>query len=254
MCCFSGAVERVADTSIFARPVDNGRQILVYAMTISTKSDVAMILPLPVPAGSPDDAVRFINLKEYPAFFKDLKRGFPEPVSRGGFTFGTKSAAPGAAPQALEVVQVGEFEASFVPAVKDFGRLDERFRLPDQTWDQLPDYKGYGFAVFKLKKTATTVHPMAFEFPRANPKQIFFPTVHIHDGKVHGKATFDHALYCQKRDGEKLSLPDWRESEGVASQFMTVAKSAGVVEGAKHCYLKKIQGERKNEDIALALA
>lgn len=250
MCCFSGHVERVADTSIFARSVDKGRQILVYAMTIETRSDVAMILPLPVPAGSPEDAVRFINLKEYPDFFVDLKAGFPEPVSRGVAPSAATPALKAEAPK-LEVVQVGEFEASFVPAVKDFGRLDARFRLPDQTWEQLPAYKDYGFAVFKLKATATEIHPMAFEFPRANPKQLFFPTVHIHDGKVHPKATFDHALYCQKRDGERLSLPDWRESDRTAAQFMKGSKAAGVVDGARHCYLKQIRGERKNEDIVL---
>jgi hypothetical protein len=35
----------------------------------------------------------------------------------------------------LEVIQVGDFEASFVPTVKDFSRLDERFRLPSAVWD-----------------------------------------------------------------------------------------------------------------------
>ena len=250
MCCFSGPVDRVADTSIFARSVENGRQILVYAMTISTRNDVAMILPLPVPPGSAEDAVRFISLKEYPDFFKDLKKGFPEPVSRS--LMPTKSAPPAAAtPAKLEVVQVGEFEASFVPTVKDFSRLDARFRLPDQTWEQLPATKDYGFAVFKLKPTATEVHPMAFEFPRVNPKQLFFPTVHIHDGKVHAKAAFDHALYCQKRDGEKLSLPDWRESDVTAGQFMKTSKAAGVLDAARHCYLKEVRGERKNEDVVL---
>jgi len=251
MCCFSGHVERVADTSIFARSVDNGRQILVYAMTISTKTDVAMILPLPVPAGSPEDAVRFISLKEYPDFFKDMKKGFPEPVSRGLMVKSAPAPAADVPTPKLEVVQVGEFEASFVPTVKDFSRLDARFRLPDQTWDQLPAYKEYGFAVFKLKPTATEVHPMAFEFPRANPKQLFFPTVHIHDGKVRPTAKFDHALYCQKRDGEKLSLPEWRESDVLAGQFMTVPKAAGIIDGTRHCYLKEVKGQRKNEDIVL---
>ena len=249
MCCFSGPVERVADTNIFARAVESGRQILVYSMTIATRNDVAMILPLPVPEGSPEDAVRFISLKEYPDFFKDMKKGFPEPVLRR-LEVGSKSLPrPTAKVEPLQVVQVGEFEASFVPTVKDFGRLDERFRLPDQTWEQLPAYRNFGFAVFKLKKTATTVHPMAFEFPRANPRQLFFPTVHIHDGKVHPEATFDHALYCQKREGDKLSLPDWRESNVLAGQFMDVGKTAGIVDGAAHCYLKRVKGKRKNEDL-----
>src|SRR6185295_3169401 len=221
MCCFSAKVDRGADTSIFARSVENGRQLLVYSMTISTKNDVAMILPLPVPPNSPDDALRFIDLKGYPDFFHDLKLGFPEPVSRSVLPAASKSR-PTPAAEPLPVVQVGNFEASFVPAIKDFGRLDARFRLPDQTWDALPAYKDYGFAVFKLKKDATTVHPMAFEFPRQDPKKIFFPTVHIHDGQVRDKASFDHALYCQKREADKTSLPEWRESDTPAARFMKV--------------------------------
>jgi len=248
MCCFSGPVEKVADTSIFARSVENGRQILVYSMSISAKHDVAMILPLPVPAGTADDAVRFIDLKEYPNFFLDLKLGFPEPRSRSLSFPGTKSAAPEVGAIPLPVVQVGEFEASFVPAVKDFGRLDARFRLPDKTWESLPAYKEYGFAVFKLRKESTTVHPMAFEFPRKDPAKVFFPTVHIHDGQVHPNATFDHALYCQKREADRTSLPEWRESATPAAQFMNLPKSQGIIDGRSHCYLRKIRGERKNED------
>jgi hypothetical protein len=246
MCCFSGPVERVADTSIFARSVENGRQLLVYSMTVATKQDVAMILPLPVPPNPAEDAVRFIDLKEYPDFFHDLKLGFPEPVSRSFLP--TKSAAPAPAAEPLAVVQVGNFEASFVPTVKDFGRLDARFRLPDQTWEALPAYKDYGFAVFKLKKDASTVHPMAFEFPRADPKRVFFPTVHIHDGKVHDKASFDHALYCQKREGDHTSLPEWRESTLPASQFMKVDKAQGILDGKAHCYLRTIRGSQRNQD------
>ena len=106
------------------------------------------------------------------------------------------------------MVEVGSFVASFVPTVKDFSRLDEQFRLPDGTWDKLPAYKDYGFAVFKLKKGEQKVHPMAFEFPRADKTRLFFPTVHIHDGKVHDQAGFDHVLYCQGVDTRMR----WRES------------------------------------------
>src|SRR5690606_13087928 len=97
----------------------------------------------------------------------------------------------------LEVVEVGSFVASFVPTVKDFSRLDEQFRLPAQTWDKLPEYRDFGFAVFKLKKGSRKVHPMAFEFARANPIRLFFPTVHIHDGTVKPTARFHHVLFCQ---------------------------------------------------------
>jgi hypothetical protein len=249
MCCFSGQVDRVADTNIFARSVENGRQLLVYSMTIAASREVAMILPLPVPAGTADDAVRFIDLKEYPDFFTDLKAGFPEPVTRA--YPGAKSAEPtvAAAPKPLQVVEVGDFEASFVPTVKDFSRLDARVRLPDNAWEKLPAYKGYGFAVFKLKLNATTIHPMAFEFPRADAAKVFFPTVHIHDGKVHDDARFDHVLYCQKREGDKTSLPEWRESERLAGAFVKTGKTQGIVDHRLHCYQRKIRGTRKNEDI-----
>ena len=249
MCCFSGPVESVTNTNIFARSVDGGRQLLVYAMNFSTKNDVAMILPLPVPAGVAEDAVRFISLKEYKEFFRDLKRGFPEPrfLSAGGTRAAKPEAVPAAAP--LKVVDVGEFEASFVPTLKDFSRLDARFRLPDQTWEQLPSYKGYGFAVFKLKKEATSAHPMAFEFPRADASKVFFPTVHIHDGQVHPQADFDHTLYCQKREGERTSLPDWRESPLLAAEFMQFQKAQGIIDAQAHCYMKRLAGQRKNEDV-----
>ncbi|MBX9583919.1 MAG: hypothetical protein K2X87_26775 [Gemmataceae bacterium] len=167
MCCFSGKVDAVADTTIFARPGEDGRQFLAYAMRFKAGDDLAMILPIPTPEGSQEDAVRFINLEKYPTFFDDLRKGFPEPPAPRAAGRDAPKLAKDDAP--LKVVEVGSFEASFVPAVKDFARLDARFRLPDGVWDELPRYKGYGFAVFKLKKGERKVHPMAFEFPRAAP-------------------------------------------------------------------------------------
>lgn len=249
MCCFSRPVESVTNTNLFARSAEKGRQFLVYSMTLSSQEDLAMILPIPVPPASPEDAVRFISLKEYPGFFKDLKSGFPEPIPLSAGR-GAKSETPGkAAP--LAVVEVGEFEASFVPAVKEFARLDPRFRLPENTWEKLPAYRAFGFAVFKLKKGAKTLHPMAFEFPRANPKQLFFPTVHIHDGKVHPTAAFDHSLYCQKGEGDSFSLMSWQESPLEAARFVTVEKAQGLLDGARHAYRKTIRGAQKNEDVVL---
>jgi hypothetical protein len=48
MCCFSQPVELVGDTNIFARS-DNVRQFLVYSMSYAAPTDLAMVLPLPVP-------------------------------------------------------------------------------------------------------------------------------------------------------------------------------------------------------------
>src|SRR5436305_14937280 len=139
MCCFSRAVEHVSQTRIFARSAGKGRQYVVYSMMIDAKEDLAMILPIPVPPKSPDDAVKFINLEKYPEFFLDLKKGFPPLPTAAPASRGHSLSAGGIKPK-LEVVPVGSFEASFVPSIADFARLDERFRLPEGTWAALPQY------------------------------------------------------------------------------------------------------------------
>src|SRR5262249_51979047 len=151
MCCFSQPVELVADTNIFARS-DNGRQFLVYSMSYAARSELAMVLPLPVPPGPSEDAVRFINLQRYPTFFDDLRRGFP-PRMLYPRCLGARAISLDA--PKLRVHDVGDFEASFVPRIADFDRLDERFRIPPDVWARLPAYHDFGFAVFKLKASAS---------------------------------------------------------------------------------------------------
>lgn len=270
MCCFSGypggrrfrSVEKVSGTNIFARSANgNGRQVLVYSMNLRSRIDLAMILPLPVPVACPEDAVRFISLKEYPDFFKDMKQGFPDypPIPRGAV--GLAQPVPALARPKLQVHQVGDFEASYVPTMNDWDRLDERFRIPTGIFDAVPAYREFGFAVFKLKATqqakpwfgflggkpdTKTIHPMAFEFPRADPDNLFFPTVHVHDGKFHLTAEFDHTLYCQIRGAD---LPGWRRSAGLARSFLSVSKGNGVFEPDRLCYKRDIRGDVLNEDI-----
>jgi len=246
MCCFSRPVESVSATNIFVRDAGAGRQFLVYSMSYRASEDLAMVLPLPVVPGGPEDAVKFIDLHGYKDFFRDLKSGFPEKERRSIFRSLSKSDAMPAA-QTLAVVNVGSFEASFVPQIKDFTRLDARFRLPDGVWDKLPAYARFGFAVFKLRKDADSVHPMALSFPRVDPAKLFIPTVHIHDGKVHPTAHFDHSLYCQV-GSQHRRVADWRESPQAALSFMRLPDSQGLIDGNSHCYLKQLSGNLKNQD------
>jgi hypothetical protein len=250
MCIFSPYVSTVASTKIFARSATGGRQFLVYAMQYSASVEVAMILPLPVPSFAPEDAVHFIDLSGYAEFFDDLAKGFilPQPARlyQGPVPRGI---------QPLAVQQVGSFEASFVPQLADFSRLDRRFRLPERTWEQLPQYAHHGFAVFKLKEGARKVHPMAFEFPRRNPNELFFPTVHVHDGKVKAKARFDHLLYCQTPQQQKGWLissdafPPIQPSP--ASQFMDIAKSQGILDADEAVQMQNLFGMLPNEDVVV---
>lgn len=247
MCRFSRPVRSVSSTTIFARDKGDGVELLVYGMKLAADEELAMILGLPVRPGGGDDALRFVDLSIYPGFFDDLDAGFPDeeralarPRGLGG---DDRSKAP------LAVVEVGSFEASYVPSIADFDRLDPRFRLPPGVWDQQPGSAGFGFAVFKLKPGERRIHPMAFEFPRAEPATLFFPTIHVHDGRVHPTAGFDHALYYQRRDGERAGVAsEWEESHRPAGEFVGW-QGREIVDLALRVYRRKIKGEARNEDI-----
>lgn len=200
-----------------------------------------MILPVPVAAGHGEDAMKFIDLSAYPDLFQDMTRGFP--ITRSRSAPGPFGAVPAAAP--LKVERVGAFDASYVPTVTDFHRLDPRFRLPDGTWEKLPGYAGFGFAVFKLREGRQDYHPMAFSFPSAVPDRLFFPTLHIHDGQIHKKAIFDHTLYCQ---GQGMKPGEWQESPQLAIQFMKPGKTQGIVLPGHHMYRRALTGELANTD------
>lgn len=251
MCCFSGNVTFVRGTRIFARITDIGRQAIVYQMEFGAKQDVAMILPLPVAKDADEKTVKFIDLSGYENFFQDLRSGFPFPKGPG--RGGSASLAIPASPF-LEVKKVGAYDASFVPTVKDFERLDPRFRLPAETWSALPVYADHGFAVFKLRVGEKHVHPMAFTFPTRRPETLFFPTVHIHDGKVHAEEDFDHQLYCQVAQTGLFAMTQWQESERLAAAFTKPEKSEQLIVGDAHVYRRALLGKLKNEDVILAAA
>lgn len=249
MCCIQPPPESVSDTRIFAADSRKreGNQFIVYQMSIEASDDVAMTLPIPVIPQSTEDAVRFISLEDYPEFFSDLKKGFPSPRKTNSFSGGFGGSGRAAD---LEVKEVGSFEASFVPTFDDFNRLDKRFRIPRRIWDQIRGYSDYGFVVFQLKPERHRHHPMAFEFPRRSElKQLFFPTVHIHDGEYHGEADFDHELYAQISEpfGHE-EIMHWRESPLPADRFMKIRKASGIVSRHRHVYMKTIKGRQRNED------
>lgn len=177
-----------------------GRQILAYEMVFAAANPVAMILPLPTPPGSAEADVRFISLQGYEDLFEDLYSAFTWPGGR------PRSGDMEDAPAQLALQVVGDFVASFVPALGDFARLDPRFRVPPGTVDRVPDYADYGFVVFQLgaAKQRSRVHPMAFEFSTRDPGRLFFPLLHVHDGQLHAEAAFDHVLYAQGLRTDRL--------------------------------------------------
>ncbi len=265
VCLFSGPVRHVSGTRIYAAPLDGGRQRLAYAMLVELPRDLAMVLPIPTPPGTPEDAVTFVDMSSCVHFLEDLDDLFEQEAG-----FGAPQALGRApAPAMLVVHDVGDFEASFVPTLADFARLDPRFRMPDQVWSQLPQYGDWGFCVFKLRAPAHAKrgffdflkpappplpkkrHPMAFDFPRRSPDELFFPTVHVHDGEVHPVAHFDHTLYAQLDRPSSgpfgpVAPAGW---EGAAKPTATLNEAARrFVHADRHVFRKRIRGMHPNGD------
>jgi hypothetical protein len=227
------------------------RQILVYSMAYAARGPLAMVLPLPIARGAGEDALSFISLEDCPDFFDHLDRGFYrrptgddiEDMMLGGVDVEAT----------LEVHEVGDYEASFVPRPEDFGRLDERYRLPPDVWLQLNTYRDWGFAVFKLKSTAgATVHPMAFSFPRRERGRLFFPTLHVHRRSVDPTARFDHWLYCQPEPAMNWHLRGWSDSDQPAGAFVDCPRAAELLDPGFPCWRMQIKGMQKNADTWLA--
>ena len=248
MCCFTEEVEKISDTSIFAR-ASGERQLVVYSMAYAAKRDLAMVLPIPVIPNSAEDALCFINLEQCPDFFAELRAGFPKHTVDTGAIGDLLSADTATETRILKVQEVGAFEASFVPRPEDFGRLDERFRLPAEIWLELNHYRDWGFAVFKLKRTELArVHPMAFEFPRRDRKRLFFPTLHVHHRRLEKAAEFDHTLYCQAEPALNWHLHEWEDSVQPAGQFVHCAEAAKLMDLDFPCWRVIVEGLRENRD------
>ena len=263
MCIFTLPVLSVGDTRIFARFSGAGTQFLAYQMTYESEQENAMILPIPVRQPAKEDSVRFIDLEAYDDLLDVLDDGFPiKPrvsLGCGGMKFTATNDS------ALKVVEVGNYIASFIPTLGDFDRLEARFRLPKDVWDQIPQYEDYGFVVFQLKEGNQKPHPMAFEFETRDEQELFFPTVHIHDGEVHDKEYFHHLLYMQhagfdSRVGDYINadVPDRAtgviRSDKVAGEFCKTEKTDGVVLDDLLVHRKIVEGNLKNVDYRIMTA
>jgi len=258
MCIFSQPVFTVFNTQIFARSTARGTQFLAYQMSYESRDENAMILPIPIRQPAHDESLRFVDFRDYDDFFDDLAEGFPN-IGSLSFNIGC-SGGPGndAADHTLEVFDVGNYIASFVPSLSDFSRLDARFTLPANTWSQVPQYEDYGFAVFQLAAGSLKPHPMAFEFENDNDS-IYFPTLHIHDGKVHDTEEFDHCLYMQHAGFDSRvyryqnsTVADTStgliRSANVAKHFCDVDRTNGVVDGDLLVHRQFIRGNHPNRD------
>lgn len=264
MCIIIGenqASVSVGSTKIFARHTVPRRQLIVYQMNVESRSNAAMILPVPVNVQT-ESCVAFIDMSDRPDFFVELEGTFPKEMRRSStLSFGTSRGI--GMVETLKVHNVGSFEASVVPTHDDWDRLDPRFRLPKSQWDKLLKYSyGYSFVVFQLKiksNAVSTIHPMAFEFFTRMPEFIFFPTVHCHDGYVSYTDRFDHSLYYQHSSPGQVIFAvnsmwhNFDQKSTKAPMASTSMKPHVTINSSQETYKFDIKGDYRNEDVLIRL-
>lgn len=256
MCIFARPIDSVTNTQLFARIADKNSQFLVYSMNYQSPERNAIILPIPIARPASEAAVRFIDLSQYPKFFSDLMNNFPE--------VWYKSASDGSVDSKLQVQEVGNYLATFVPSQADFERLSPLFRLDEGIWRQIPQYKDYGYVVFQLSENQSESHPMAFQFPSAMP-HIYFPTFHIHDNQIHDFEEFDHTLFLQDKrlddaagDYQNRDILDpqtgFVRSHDPVELHSDIPAAQGVLEPGLLVHHRAFAGRLRNEDMIFDLA
>jgi len=246
MCIFTGSVKNVSTTKIFVADVDDGQHGCVYSMKAGIKTPVAMVLPVPV-KDQKQEAITFINLEKYPKFFKDLEDCWEQYL--GDMMVG---CAGGTRSRSLKVHDVGQYIASFVPSVAYFAKLHAKFRLSTKLISKFTGYQKFGYAVFQLKDSAneSDFHPMAFRYTPAQQKQLFFPTVHVHDGETyHKEEHFDHVLYAQPETYADRNY--WEKNYFVPEQSVKIELTHGLVHPTRPMFKTSLFGEKKNNDYIL---
>lgn len=200
MCIFTSRIGHVSNTKIFVRRTHDALQHLVYSMSLKSLGETAMVLPLPIADAATE--IEFIDLSSHPQFFDDLRRAILK-ENRVHITYGFESQIP--------VQTVGTWHASFVPNRNDFSRLDQQFQLRSSILETLPYDCTWGFAVFQLRESLDTqaFHPFGLTFQGRSDFPLYFPTMHVHDGKVDETAKYDHELFMQAdRPANPASFPE----------------------------------------------
>jgi hypothetical protein len=247
MCLFSLPVRAVAEIRLFARSGEGGRQFLGYDLRVDAPESCALLLPLPVPPKTLPEDVSFLDFSKYPQFFADLESGFPAPP--------VKPKPPGSndPPDVLNSrdLELTDFEAQYLPTASHLERLDAAYRPPPEVLLQLPQYADFGFAVIRIRRGRQQLRPVMLDFPRRDPRHLFFPTLQVLDGRYRDSVRFDHALYAQPSNRDDSAVVKWYESRQPADFFVRTAKVQGAVAPDSHVHVRRLVGPQKNVDIVV---
>jgi hypothetical protein len=248
MAIFSTPV-RVAGTFNFFARAHADHQFLACNFRYEAETAFTLILPLPTPPDATANAVRFINLSGYNDFFRDVRRGVPDltrDIEKQSLT-----------DRLLEKVRdwldldTTQIELAFFPNQQVLAEMRDRWPLSEAVWAALKPYTKFGLVGLKLEAGANRLPPMAFEFPRGAPTELFFPTAHNlpHSATLNLK----HMLYAQTSNRS----PVWSTSTGpgddrrrwLARDFVKIDRTLGLIDPDQPIAARRFSGPADNFDM-----
>lgn len=204
MCIFTGPVDTVTNTKIFATMLGGesaGTQFTCYNNVVELKNanPVAMVIGLPNPTGEPDK-INMFDMSPYPEFFDKLQSLFHAPVVYRGMK-GPGLSMKNSPPKVLPVLKCGPYSYSVAPTFADLKRIDwTRFEMSPDVEKLLESQyanNGFGFLVCLCSETGS--YPtIGVTHPALANGELFLPTMHEHAGGADGStvADWDHTIYA----------------------------------------------------------
>lgn len=234
-------VQRIAGLQWFARSLPEGRQVLAGTMSLEIKEDTHLIIPLPVKPGTNADGIVFVELLQYLRVFDDLRECF---LTENDFIAQRGDPFDGKVPDFF--LEPGSYSPVFIPNTAELQKI-----LPAPLTGILPDYVGYGFAVYSLKAGLGWLLPLVISYPAVNPDQLYYPTREAL-GTLPGKTAAQEAtLYCQKLPHGRYSPFLWEESRGWAHPTVSSVLAKGLIHPKHHLQRLKLEPGRENADLVV---
>ena len=76
-------------------------------------------------------------------------------------------------------------------------------------------------------------------------EQLYFPTVHLHDGRFHKRESFDHALYYQH---PRVGQPGGTHNGDMVAELMPSRDYASLVSLQRPLLRRTLRGKLANQD------
>lgn len=220
---------------------DGDRQFLACELAYSSDGHTAMILPLPTAIKDRDRWLQTHSLSVYKDLFKDLDRAF------------SRDSSIQKAPKSVPVLEyVNPNHITLCASVTELAKIDQRFRLSNEFWSQLPQYCDGSYAVVILPDTGGRlkgVNPFSISFKSRLSgvnEPIHFPTLQIRNCYLDRVVQFHYEIYYQ---GSRRLLSDYPSTHPIEESMDFIRSRPLLVDGL--AYKRVLNGKTPNSDVVV---